>query len=114
MTSRHILEGLFVMHETVHELHRKKTDGVLVKIDFEKAYNKVKWRFLKQVLRTKGFDAKWCQWVHDFIHKLVVGIKVNNDVCQYFKTQKGLRKGDPTSPIPFNIVVLAILVAREK
>jgi hypothetical protein len=43
-----------VLHETIHEIHRKKLDGVLFKIDFEKAYDKVKWSFLQQVLRMKG------------------------------------------------------------
>jgi hypothetical protein len=37
MPGRHILEGVVVLHETIHELHRKKMDGVLFKIDFEKA-----------------------------------------------------------------------------
>jgi hypothetical protein len=45
---------LVVLHETVNEMHRKKLDGVLFKIDFEKAYDKVKWPFLQQVLRIKG------------------------------------------------------------
>jgi hypothetical protein len=40
MPGRHILEGVVVFHETIHELHRKKMDGVLLKIDFEKAYEK--------------------------------------------------------------------------
>jgi hypothetical protein len=42
MSGRHILEGVVVLHETIHELHRKKMDGVLLKIDFEKAYDKVR------------------------------------------------------------------------
>jgi hypothetical protein len=42
MLGRHILEGVVVLHETIHEVHRKKLDGVLFKIDFEKAYDKVK------------------------------------------------------------------------
>jgi hypothetical protein len=37
-----ILEGVVVLHETIHELHRKKISGVILKIDFEKAYDKVK------------------------------------------------------------------------
>jgi hypothetical protein len=32
---------------------------VLLKIDFEKAYDKVKWDFLQQTFRMKGFDPKW-------------------------------------------------------
>jgi hypothetical protein len=45
-----------------------------------------------------------------------VGIRVNNDIGHYFQTLKGLRQGDPLSPILFNIVadMLAILIARAK
>jgi hypothetical protein len=39
---RHILEGVVVLHETIHEIHRKKLAGVLFKIYFKKAYDKVK------------------------------------------------------------------------
>jgi hypothetical protein len=42
MPGCHILEGVVVLHETIHELHRRKLDGVLLKINFEKAYDKVK------------------------------------------------------------------------
>ena len=41
LPGRNILEGVVVLHETIHELHRKKMDGVIFKIDFEKAYDKV-------------------------------------------------------------------------
>ena len=44
---RNILEGVVVLHETIHEMHRKKLYGVLFKIDFEKAYDKVNWSFLQ-------------------------------------------------------------------
>jgi hypothetical protein len=46
MPGRNILEGVVVLHETIHELHRKKLDGVIFKIDFGKAYDKVNWSFL--------------------------------------------------------------------
>jgi hypothetical protein len=41
MPGRHILEGVVVFHKSIHELHRKM-DGVLLKIIFEKAYDKVR------------------------------------------------------------------------
>jgi hypothetical protein len=50
MPGRNILEGVVILHETIHELHTKKMDGVLFKIDFEKACDKVKWPFLQQTL----------------------------------------------------------------
>jgi hypothetical protein len=38
---RNIMEGVVVLHETIHELHRKKMSGVILKLDFEKTYDKV-------------------------------------------------------------------------
>ena len=42
LPGRNIMEGVVVLHETIHELHRKKKSAVIFKIDFEKAYDKVK------------------------------------------------------------------------
>ena len=45
MRGWNILEGVVILHETVHELHRKNLSGVIIKIDFEKVYDKVFKRF---------------------------------------------------------------------
>ena len=50
------MEEAVILHETIHELHSKRKDGVIFKIDFEKAYDKVNWSFLQQTLRMKGFS----------------------------------------------------------
>ena len=42
LRGRNILEGVVILHETVHELHRKNHSVVIFKIDLEKAYDKVK------------------------------------------------------------------------
>jgi hypothetical protein len=41
-------------------------NGVILKLDFEKAYDKIKWSFLQQMLRMKGFSKKWCLWINEF------------------------------------------------
>jgi hypothetical protein len=116
LPGRNIMEDAVILHETLHELHIKKQDGVIFKIDFEKAYDKVKWSFLQQTLRMKGFSQKWCEWVQNFTQGGNINIKVNDQLGFYFQTKKGLRQGDPMSPILFNIVVdmLAILITRAK
>jgi hypothetical protein len=38
---RNILEGVVTLYETMHELNRRKKKGVILKLDFEKAYDKV-------------------------------------------------------------------------
>ena len=57
MPGRYILEGVVILHETLHELHKNKMNGVILKLDFEKAYDKVKWSFLQQTLKMKGFPV---------------------------------------------------------
>jgi hypothetical protein len=47
---RNIMEGVVMLHETIYEIHRKKMSGVILKLDFEKAYDKINWNFLQQTL----------------------------------------------------------------
>jgi hypothetical protein len=58
LPGKYIMEGVVVLHETIHELHKRKKDGVILKLDFEKAYDKVNWPFLQQVLPMKGFSPR--------------------------------------------------------
>jgi retron-type reverse transcriptase len=117
LLGRNIMEGVIVLYKTIHEMHRNKQNGIIFKIDLEKVYDKINWSFVQQTLRMKGFSPTWCKWVASFMegggH---VGIKINDQVGQNFQTKKGVRQGDPLSPILFNIVVdmLVILIKSAK
>jgi hypothetical protein len=84
MQGRNILDGVVTLHETVHELHSKILNRVILKLNFEKAYDKVKWSFLQQTLRMKGFLDEWCALINSFTFGSSVAIKVNDDVGRYF------------------------------
>jgi hypothetical protein len=116
MQGWNILYGVVSLHETVHKLHSKKLNGVILQLDFEKSYDKVKWSFLQQTLGMKGFSAEWRALVYSFVSGGSVAIKVNENVGRYFQTLKDLRLGDSLSQMLFNIVadMLAITIERAK
>jgi hypothetical protein len=62
--------------------------------------------FLQQVLRMKGFDPKWCDWTKCFVQGGSVGIRVNDDIGHSFQTRKGLRQGDPLSPMLLTLLLI--------
>jgi hypothetical protein len=90
---RNILEGVLVLHEVIHELQVKHLSGILLKIDFERAYDKVNWEFMKELLVLKGFQGSWCDWVLQAVVGEKVCITVNSEHGKFFRTFKGLRQG---------------------
>jgi hypothetical protein len=93
-----------------------RKNGVILKLDLEKAYAKIKWLFIQQVLIMKGFSNTFYSWIQQVVSKGSISIKVNDEYGHNFQIRKGVRQGDPLSPILFNIVVdmLAILINRAK
>lgn len=50
-------------HEVVHSLHKHKEEGVILKLDYEKAYDRVNWNFPFELLASRGFSVKWISWI---------------------------------------------------
>jgi hypothetical protein len=50
---RNIMDGVMSLHEILHEAKRKKQQGVVLKLDFEKAYDKVDWDYLMKCISQK-------------------------------------------------------------
>jgi hypothetical protein len=67
---------------------KKNRMGVILKFDFEKAYDKVRWPFLFQSLRMKGFSSKWISWIKTSISGGSVAVNVNDDIGHYFQTKR--------------------------
>ena len=111
---RNILEGVVVLHEIIHELKSTKKRGLILKIDFEKAYDKVRWDFLEEVLIGKGFPPQWISWVMQSVQGGRVCVNVNSQRGQYFRTFRGLRQGGPLSPPLFNLVADALSNMLDK
>ena len=78
--------------------------GVVLKLDFEKAYDKVNWAFLFYCLKIWGFNETWCLWISKVVTGGDVCVKLNDQEGPYFVSHKGVRQGNRLSPILFNFV----------
>ena len=89
--NRHIMDGIMSLHEILHYTHIRKKVGIVIKLDFEKAYDKVNWEFLLQSLENRGFGTTWCGWMKKILHNGTVSVKLNNTSGPYFQSHKGVR-----------------------
>jgi hypothetical protein len=88
---RYILESVVIAHEIVHSVHKSKEPRVILKLDYEKAYDRVNIDFLLEILETRGFGSKWIGWIRSVVIGGSVSILENGEESNTFKTGKGLR-----------------------
>ncbi|XP_058780367.1 uncharacterized protein LOC131654005 [Vicia villosa] len=87
---------------------------ILFKVDFEKAYDKVSWNFLRFMMNKMRFGARWMWWMEETIFTSHMSILVNGSPSKEFAVEIGLRQGDPISPFLFVIVTEALAVLVRK
>lgn len=100
--------------------HLKKTKGkaFILKVDFEKAFDSISWDFILRTMGQMGFGSKWCKWIHSCLSTTAVSILVNGSPTSEFRTEKGVRQGDPLSLFLFLIaaeglnVMLKVAVSK--
>jgi hypothetical protein len=88
---RFILESVVSAHEIILDAMKNKDKGLVLKLDYEKTYDRVDWEFLEEVLITRGFGPVWRNWVLNLIKGGSICVRLNNENSTYFKLGKGLR-----------------------
>ena len=78
-----------------------KIPRMICKLDIEKAYDHMNWEALLDLLKRMGFGEKWCRWIRICISTVQFFVLVNRSPVDFFGVSRGLRQGDPLSPILF-------------
>lgn len=101
---RHIPNGILVANEVVDEAKKLKRDLLLFKVDFEKAYDYVDWKYLDEVMNKMSFPTLWRKWMRKCVTTASTSVLVNGNPTVEFPLARGLHQGDLLSPFLFLLV----------
>lgn len=109
MEWRYLLHSVLVANEVVEEAKRKKKKCMIFKVNYEKAQDSIKWKFVWYMLERLRFCTKWISWINGCITSSFISILVKGSPTMQFIPQRRLGQGDPLSPFLFTVVAKGLM-----
>ena len=115
MAGRYIGENIRKIYDVLHYTQEKNIPGMLLSVDFEKAFDSISWSFLNKALKFFNFGPGLIQWIFTFYNKISSCVSINGQYSNWFPVRRGVRQGDPCSPYLYLIgaEVLSLLIREN-
>ena len=105
---RYILDNFKFVQRSAALIKKKKIPKLLLKLDISKAFDTVSWQFLLEILQAWGFGQRWRGWISLLLSTASTRVMLNGHPGPPIQHRRGLRQGDPLSPMLFVIVMDAL------
>ena len=94
VTGRQILDASLIANKVIDSWQKRKEKNPICKLDIEKAYDSINWKFLMKVLQKMGFETKWVGWMWSCVSSAKFSVLVNGVPTGFFSLAlKGFDKG---------------------
>ena len=101
LSGRYIAESTRLIYDIMHFTEVKNIDGILLLIDFGKAFDSLSWNFMYKVLSYFGFDEQLIDWIKLFTKNIEARICQSGFLSDPIVIKRGCRQGDPISCYQF-------------